>query len=243
MADSWEEGNGENVTNQQGEEDDFMSVEDGVAASVAKEVYHVYDSDDADTSDDEYHEARDNLRAYGETRKRRKVQSKRAADGEAEQLDEFEDVEVESGEEEEAENDNGEHGEDAGGEEPRNEASNHSISNHPPPVQEQAVGENSNDSFYRLSEDSDHVRPNLSDEEAREMYDDAPHYDPKCDHKIFQFVCRMKFESAEQFKEAVVRHSVAAGASLRWTRTNPNRREVKCKALNCKWKLYASWFR
>ncbi|CAL1414398.1 unnamed protein product [Linum trigynum] len=162
MADSWEEGNGENVTNQEGEEDDFLSVEDGVAASVAKEVYHVYDSDDADTSDDEYHEARDNLRAYGETRRRRKVHTKRAADGEeVDQLDEFEDVEVESGEEEEAENDNGAHGEDVGedavgGDEPRNEATIHSISNQEPPIQEQAVGENSNDSFYRLSEDSDH---------------------------------------------------------------------------------------
>ncbi|CAL1383763.1 unnamed protein product [Linum trigynum] len=78
MADSWEEGNRENVTNQEGEEDDFLLVEDGVAASVAKEVYHVYDSDYADTSDDEYHEARDNLRAYDETRRRRKVRSKSA---------------------------------------------------------------------------------------------------------------------------------------------------------------------
>ncbi|CAL1402991.1 unnamed protein product [Linum trigynum] len=100
MADSREEGNGENVTNQLGEEDDFLLVEDGVAASVAKEVYHVYDSDDVDTSDDKYHEARDNLRAYGETRRRREVQSKRVVDGEeVDQLDEFEDVEHESGEE------------------------------------------------------------------------------------------------------------------------------------------------
>ncbi|CAL1360705.1 unnamed protein product [Linum trigynum] len=127
-----------------------------------------------------------------------------------------------------------------GGEEPRIDASHHFLSNHPPPQNQQADGENSNNSTNRLSEYSDHVRPNLSDEDSREMYDDAPHYDPKCDHKSLQFVCQMKFEGLEKFKDVVVRHSVAAGARLRWIRSNHNRREVKCKAANCQWKLYAS---
>ncbi|CAL1401640.1 unnamed protein product [Linum trigynum] len=38
--------------------------------------------------------------------------------------------------------------------------------------------EDTQHSSYRLSEDSDHVRGNLSNEDGGEPFGDAPHYDP-----------------------------------------------------------------
>ncbi|CAL1400582.1 unnamed protein product [Linum trigynum] len=111
-----------------------------------------------------------------------------------------------------------------------------------PPMQE-ARPADSNHSSYRLSEDSNHVRANLSDSEGGDIFDDAPQCDPHCNHKVLQFVPRMKFVSPKEFKAAVVHHSVAHGAGLRWIRVEKSRREVKCKDKNCKWRVYASWFR
>ncbi|CAL1371662.1 unnamed protein product [Linum trigynum] len=73
--------------------------------------------------------------------------------------------------------------------------------------------ETSQHSSYRLSEDSDHFTP------------------------------RLKYDSVDQFKNVVVLHSVAAGACLRWKRSEKDRKEVICKDQRCKWKVYASWFR
>ncbi|CAL1393465.1 unnamed protein product [Linum trigynum] len=65
-----------------------------------------------------------------------------------------------------------------------------------PPVQEPRRYY-SQHSSYRLSKDSDHVRGNLLDEDGGEPFGDAPHYDPLCDHKQFQFIPRLKFGSPE----------------------------------------------
>ncbi|CAL1371009.1 unnamed protein product [Linum trigynum] len=116
------------------------------------------------------------------------------------------------------------------------------MNNEEPPAHE-VRGETSQHSSYRLSEDSDHGRGNFSDEDGGEPFANAPHYDPTCDHSQFQFVPRLKFASVEQFKNVVVLHSVKAGACLRWVRSEPSRREVRCKDSRCKWRVYASWFR
>ncbi|CAL1390237.1 unnamed protein product [Linum trigynum] len=205
-------------------------------ASVARDIYHVYDSEDAITSDDEYHEARAALRSYGEG-KRRKVNARLVPDGEeVDQLEEFEDDATDVDEDE---------GDDAAPQPPHNSqhSTSHPASEAPPQQPQQDHRETSQHSSYRGSEESLHVRPNLSDEAGGDLNDGAPHYDPTCDHKALRFVCKMKFANMVQFKDAVVRHAVAAGACLRWLRSNPTRREVRCKDPNCKWKLYASWFR
>ncbi|CAL1380769.1 unnamed protein product [Linum trigynum] len=211
MADSWDELAGENDPNQIAHDEALLGTNNIGVASIAPDIYHVYDSDDAMTSDDEYHEARANLRAYGEGRKRRVITRVAGGGEEVDQLEKFEEDDSDNGEEE---------GED-----------------------DEGNGEGSQHSNYTLSEDSDHVRGNLSNEEGDELHDDSPRYDPLCNHKTLPFVCKMKFYGVEQFKDGVVRHVVAHGACLRWIRSNPTRREVKCKDDNCPWKLYASWFR
>ncbi|CAL1389058.1 unnamed protein product [Linum trigynum] len=172
MADSCDELVGENDTNQIGHDEDSLGSHNVGDASVAPDIYHVYDSDVAMTSDDEFHEARANLRAYGEGRKRKVIARVAAGGEEVDQLLEFEESDYENGEEE---------GQDDG------ENSHHSTplqnneSSEEPQVPEQAQpprvdvnGEGSPHSNYRLSEESDHVRGNLSDEEDGDLYDDAP---------------------------------------------------------------------
>ncbi|CAL1389406.1 unnamed protein product [Linum trigynum] len=89
MADSREELVGENDPNQPEDLDASWAAEDRVA-SVARDLVHVYDSDDADTADDEYHEARANLQAYGEMRKRKVKGRVDCHEEEVDQLDKFE---------------------------------------------------------------------------------------------------------------------------------------------------------
>ncbi|CAN1135063.1 hypothetical protein LINPERPRIM_LOCUS15748 [Linum perenne] len=83
------------------------------------------------------------------------------------------------------------------------------------------------ESSYRGSENSDHVRGNVSDEDGPEdIYDGAPMYNPTCDHKHMQFVLGMKFKSPTQFKHAVVKHAIYAGANLIWLRSGKHRYEA-----------------
>ncbi|CAI0451371.1 unnamed protein product, partial [Linum tenue] len=140
MSNSWEELIGENDPDRAVDEEDYLPQEDDANASVARDIYHVEDSDDALTSDDEYLEARANLRAYGESRKR-KVKARQLANGEeVEQLDDFEELSSESEEEggDEAANVNEgnvnqeEEGIDAG-----NDGTNPSLSNQHPSRPEQ----------------------------------------------------------------------------------------------------------
>ncbi|CAL1381567.1 unnamed protein product [Linum trigynum] len=210
MGDSWDEAFGEYDPDAVQESPDAsLAAHDGVEASVSRDIYHVYDSKYVDTSDDEYHEAMANLRAYGES-KRRKVKARIVGHGEeVEQLDFFEEDESSSDDSEEEDGVNEEQ-EDP---EPADV----------PPMKE-ARRADSNHSSYKLSEDSNHVSANLSDSEGGDIFDDAPQYDPHCNHNVLQFVTRMKFASPEEFKAVVVRHSVAAGAGLRWVRIKKSRR-------------------
>ncbi|CAN1230126.1 hypothetical protein LINPERPRIM_LOCUS3236 [Linum perenne] len=100
------------------------------------------------------------------------------------------------------------------------------------------------ESSYRGSENSDHVRGNVSDEDGPEdIYDGAPMYNPACDHKHMQFVLGMKFKSPTQFKHAVVKHAIYAGANLIWLRSGKHRCEAECRESICNWRIYAAWYR
>ncbi|CAN1324305.1 hypothetical protein LINPERPRIM_LOCUS33053 [Linum perenne] len=94
------------------------------------------------------------------------------------------------------------------------------------------------------SDRSAHVRNLVSDEEGPEdIYDDAPVYNPSCDHKHLQFQLGMKFKSPTQFKHAVVKHAIYAGSNLIWTRSGKKRCEAICRESTCKWRIYGSWYR
>ncbi|CAN1184923.1 hypothetical protein LINPERHAP2_LOCUS37249, partial [Linum perenne] len=98
-------------------------------------------------------------------------------------------------------------------------------------------------SYYRGSEESDHVRANISaDEGIEDIYDGAPRYDPNCDHTTLTFSLGMKFANPSQFKHAVVKHAIYLGANLRWIRGGEKKREAVCRAKNCQWSIYASWY-
>ncbi|CAN1243757.1 hypothetical protein LINPERPRIM_LOCUS5807, partial [Linum perenne] len=101
----------------------------------------------------------------------------------------------------------------------------------------------SNHSSYRGSEESDHVRGNLSDEDGEGNYSRGPLYDPGCDHGALQFELGLRFRDPTQFKEVVIRNSIIIGANVRWMRSSKTRREVVCKHPSCKWRLYAAWYR
>ncbi|CAN1767355.1 hypothetical protein LINPERHAP1_LOCUS10237 [Linum perenne] len=104
----------------------------------------------------------------------------------------------------------------------------------------EADSESSRYSSDRLA----HVRNLVSDEEAPEdIYDDAPVYNPSCDHKHLQFQLGMKFKSPTQFKHAVVKHAIYAGANLIWTRSGKKRCEAICRESTCKWRIYGYWYR
>ncbi|CAL1371209.1 unnamed protein product [Linum trigynum] len=94
---------------------------------------------------------------------------------------------------------------------------------------------------YRGSENSDHVRGNIGEEEEVSMIDKCRFYDPKCDHKTLLITTHMRFASPEQFKEAITRHSIEIGADIRWVRSSQKKKEVVC-AQNCGWRVYASWY-
>ncbi|CAL1401253.1 unnamed protein product [Linum trigynum] len=102
MVDSWDSAFGENDPEAVVLSDFSLHAEDGIEAFVARDIYHIYDSDDANTSDDEYHEAMSNLRAYGEMRKR-KVKAR--IDGHGEEVEQLDDFEEEESDDEDSEDD------------------------------------------------------------------------------------------------------------------------------------------
>ncbi|CAN1241212.1 hypothetical protein LINPERPRIM_LOCUS4863, partial [Linum perenne] len=94
---------------------------------------------------------------------------------------------------------------------------------------------------YRGSEDSDHVRANISaDDGIEDIYDGAPRYDLNCDHMTLKFTLGMKFATPSQFKHVVVKNTIYLGVNLRWIRGGENRREAVCRAKNCRWSIYGA---
>ncbi|CAN0906201.1 hypothetical protein LINGRAHAP2_LOCUS24109 [Linum grandiflorum] len=130
-------------------------------------------------------------------------------------------------------------------------ASAHNSQAHQPPVRSektlvasdsQSAGNKNSD--YKGSADSAHIRGNISDEEAVEdIYDGAPTYDPDCDNRHLQFNLRMRSKSPTQLKFAVTKNAIYYGANLYWLRTGARRCEAVCAQKECKWSIYAAWYR
>ncbi|CAL1382703.1 unnamed protein product [Linum trigynum] len=102
MADSWDSAFGENDPEALVLSDVSLAAEDFIKAYVARDIYHVYDSDDADTSDEEYHEPRSYLQAYGEIKKRK---VKAFINGHGEEVEQLDDFEEEESDDEDSEDD------------------------------------------------------------------------------------------------------------------------------------------
>ncbi|CAN1182226.1 hypothetical protein LINPERHAP2_LOCUS35858 [Linum perenne] len=203
-----------------GSHSDSVSVEH----SSVRGVSHLVDNDDR-TSDEEFSAA---MGFLGVCQMRRRVGTRDDMSGEeVEQLSVFEsDVFISSSSNE--------------GDHPNYEARTNAREGprSPPPEEYE-----SNHSSYRGSEDSDHVRGNLSDEDGQGNYWRGPIYDPGCDHGALRFELGLRFRDPAQFKEAVIRNSIIIGANVRWMRSSKTRREVVCKHPSCKWRLYAAWYR
>ncbi|CAN1147528.1 hypothetical protein LINPERHAP2_LOCUS15933, partial [Linum perenne] len=187
-------------------------------------VSHLVDNDDR-TSDEEFNAA---MGFLGVRCRRRRVGTRDDMSGEeVEQLSVFEsDVVISSSSNE--------------GDQPNDEARTNAREGprSPPPEEYE-----SNHLSYRGSEESDHVRGNLSDEDGEGNYSRGPLYDPGCDHGALQFELGLRFRDPTQFKEAVIRNSIIVGANVRRMRSSKTRREVVCKHPSCKWRLYAAWYR
>ncbi|CAN1121015.1 hypothetical protein LINPERHAP2_LOCUS531 [Linum perenne] len=203
-----------------GSDSDSVSVEH----SAVRGVSHLVDNDDR-TSDEEFNAA---MGFLGVRRRRIRVGMRDDMSGEeVEQLSVFEsDVIISSSSNE--------------GDQPNDETRTNTREGprSPPPGEYE-----SNHSSYRGSEDSDHVRGNLSDEDGEGNYSRGPLYDPGCDHGALQFELGLRFRDPTQFKEAVIRNSIIIGANVRWMRSSKTWREVVYKHPSCKWRLYAAWYR
>ncbi|CAN0846657.1 hypothetical protein LINGRAHAP2_LOCUS4548 [Linum grandiflorum] len=53
----------------------------------------------------------------------------------------------------------------------------------------------------------------------------------------------MKFKSPTQLKFVVTKHAIYYGANLYWLRTGARRCEAVCAQKECKWSIYAAWYR
>ncbi|CAI0415121.1 unnamed protein product [Linum tenue] len=212
------------------------SDEDGENSAVP-EFVRVGEEDDAQTSDEEYHEIRQKVR-----NRRQKYRAQIQDSGE----------EVDQVVLEEDEGSEGSEGCENGGQnEPGSEEQNVGSGNGGQNVGDQAGEDDANsggsmETEYRGSEYSAHVRGNIGEQDNVTKFDKSLLYDPKCDHKALKFVPCMRFKSPEQFKAAVMRQSIVIGADIRWVRSSDFRKEAVCaqrKEFKCGWRVYASWFR
>lgn len=65
-------------------------------------------------------------------------------------------------------------------------------------------------------------------------------YDPMCDHDENMLNLGMRFESREQFKNAVKKYAVVNGFNISWQKSEEKRMIAKCVE-GCGWRLYGSW--
>ncbi|CAN1346184.1 hypothetical protein LINPERPRIM_LOCUS40674 [Linum perenne] len=95
-------------------------------------------------------------------------------------------------------------------------------------------------SIYRKSSDSEHIAPNLSDEDSIHPVDQQPFHNGKGDYENIQLVSGMKFQSAHKFNEVIVNHSISIGADIIWKKSCKTKLEAICRE-KCGWRVYASW--
>ncbi|CAI0401417.1 unnamed protein product [Linum tenue] len=233
------------------------SEEDGEQSAVP-EILRVEESDDAQTSDEEYHEIMKTVRQRRQHFRAQYVESGdevdqvlREDDGQSLAGDNDEvDGEVAADDEVAA---NAEVADDEGvtnAEVAHDEGVANAEVAHDEGVADDEGGdandECSMETEYRASEESAHVRGDIGEEVNSFIFDKSLFYDPKCDHRTLNFKPRMRFTSPGQFKEAVISNAIYNGADIRWARSSGVRKEAVCanrKEYQCGWRVYASWWR
>ncbi|CAI0556295.1 unnamed protein product, partial [Linum tenue] len=230
----------------------FPEGEDASGDNSAAPEFVRLEDDDAQTSDEEYHE----IRAEARRRNRRMVAD---LDGEGSSVNQLfawdvnhhadfdlDSATIEGGAEAEAETDSVELDESVEFDESVEIDEGIQRGAEQVNVDEEINAEGSIDTEYRASEDSAHVRGNIAEEDGATSYDKSLCYDPKCDHNTLKFKTHMRFLDGNQFKAAVMKNAIKMGADIRWVRSSSTRKEAVCaqrEEYGCMWKVYGSWFR
>ncbi|CAN1339463.1 hypothetical protein LINPERPRIM_LOCUS38499 [Linum perenne] len=99
---------------------------------------------------------------------------------------------------------------------------------------------NSSFTEYRKSSESDHVRPNLSDEGSYDAADYEPIQGPMRDFSNTRLRQGMRFIHAAAFKDFVASYCLYVGADILWLKSSQSKMEAVCKE-RCGWRVYGSW--
>ncbi|CAN1768209.1 hypothetical protein LINPERHAP1_LOCUS10564 [Linum perenne] len=99
---------------------------------------------------------------------------------------------------------------------------------------------NSSSTEYRQSSNSDHVRPNLSDEGSYDAEDYEPIQEVTRDFSNSRLRQGMKFTDSATFKEFVASYCLYIGADILWLKSCKSKMEAICRE-HCGWRVYGSW--
>ncbi|CAL1389628.1 unnamed protein product [Linum trigynum] len=70
--------------------------------------------------------------------------------------------------------------------------------------------------------------------------DDGVIYDSHGEPSHLNIVAGLKFETGEQFKEAVSDYCISIGADIKWNISTDKKKRAVCRQ-NCGWYVYGSW--
>ncbi|CAN1729110.1 hypothetical protein LINPERHAP1_LOCUS503 [Linum perenne] len=107
-------------------------------------------------------------------------------------------------------------------------------------ISDQNLTPNSSSTQYRQSSDSDHVRPNLSDEGSVRADEYEPIQQVTRDFTNIRLRQGMKFVDSDTFREFVVSYCLFIGADILWLRSCKSKMEAVCRK-RCGWRVYGSW--
>ncbi|CAN1841864.1 hypothetical protein LINPERHAP1_LOCUS36657 [Linum perenne] len=99
---------------------------------------------------------------------------------------------------------------------------------------------NSSSTKYRQSTESDHVRPNLSDEGSYDAEDYEPIQRVTRDFSKIRLRQGMNFVDSAAFKEFVASYCLYVGADILWLKSCKSKMEAVCRN-HCGWRVYDSW--
>ncbi|CAN1135609.1 hypothetical protein LINPERHAP2_LOCUS8952, partial [Linum perenne] len=108
------------------------------------------------------------------------------------------------------------------------------------PMSDMNLTPNSSSTEYRQSSDSDHVRPNLSDEGSYDAEDYEPIQQVTRDFSNSRLRQCMKFTDSATFKEFVASYCLYIGADILWLKSCKSKMEAICRE-HCGWRVYGSW--
>ncbi|CAN1845225.1 hypothetical protein LINPERHAP1_LOCUS37767 [Linum perenne] len=99
---------------------------------------------------------------------------------------------------------------------------------------------NSSSTEYRQSSESDHIRPNLSDEGSYDAVDYEPIQGVRRDFSNVRLRQGMKFIDSAAFKDFVASYCLYIGADIMWLKSCQSKMEAVCRD-HCGWRVYGSW--